>query len=94
MLTHLLPNCLAPVIVSATFLVPGFILTEAFLSFIGIGVRPPAPTWGSIISDGYNSITLSPHLVWVPAVCIGLLTLSFTFLGDGLRDALDPRMKL
>jgi ABC-type dipeptide/oligopeptide/nickel transport system permease subunit len=94
MLMHLLPNSLGPVIVSATFLVPGFILTEAFLSFIGIGVKPPTPTWGSIISDGYNSINTSPHLVWVPATCIGLLTLAFTFLGDGLRDALDPRMKV
>ena len=94
MLVHLLPNSLGPVIVSATFLVPGFILTEAFLSFIGIGVKPPTPTWGSIISDGYNAINTSPHLVWVPATCIGLLTLAFTFLGDGLRDALDPRMKI
>src|SRR5579859_2167713 len=94
MFTHLLPNSLGPVIVSATFSVPSFILTEAFLSFIGVGVKPPTPTWGDMISSGYNSINTSPHEVWVPAACIGLLYLSFTFLGDGLRDALDPRMKL
>jgi oligopeptide transport system permease protein len=94
MVTHLMPNSLAPVLVVATFAVPGFILTEAFLSFIGIGVKPPTPTWGSLINDGYSSINSSPHEVWVPAVCIGLLTLSFVFLGDGLRDALDPRMKV
>jgi ABC-type dipeptide/oligopeptide/nickel transport system permease subunit len=94
MLTHLLPNSLGPVIVSATFTIPGFILTEAFLGFIGIGVKPPTPTWGGIINDGFNSINSAPHEVWVPATCIGLLTLSFTFLGDGLRDALDPRMKI
>jgi oligopeptide transport system permease protein len=94
MLTHLLPNSLGPVIVSATFTIPGFILTEAFLGFIGIGVKPPTPTWGGIINDGFNAINSSPHEVWVPATCIGLLTLSFTFLGDGLRDALDPRMKV
>ena len=94
MLRHLFPNSLAPLIVSAAFGVPGFILAESFLSYIGIGVRPPMATWGGIISDGFASINSSPHLVWVPATCIGLLTLSFTFLGDGLRDALDPRMKL
>ena len=94
MMRHLLPNSLAPLIVSAAFGVPGFILAESFLSYIGIGVRPPIATWGGIISDGFASINSSPHLVWVPATCIGLLTLSFTFLGDGLRDALDPRMKL
>ncbi|HUS16288.1 MAG TPA: ABC transporter permease [Chloroflexia bacterium] len=94
MLTHLFPNSLAPVIVVATFAVPGFILTEAFLSFIGIGVKPPTPTWGSLINAGYTSINSSPHEVWIPAICIGMLTLSFVFLGDGLRDALDPRMKI
>jgi len=94
MYTHLMPNSLAPVLVVATFAVPGFILTEAFLSFIGIGVKPPTPTWGGLINDGYSSINSSPHEVWIPAVCIGMLTLSFVFLGDGLRDALDPRMKI
>ena len=92
MLVHLLPNCLAPIIVSATFAIPGFIITEAILSYIGIGVRPPRPTWGGMVQDGYANINAAPHLVWIPAACIAILTLAFTFLGDGLRDALDPRM--
>lgn len=90
--SHLLPNSLGPIIVSATFAVPGFIITEAILSYIGIGVRPPRPTWGGMVQDGYANINAAPHLVWVPAACIAILTLAFTFLGDGLRDALDPRM--
>jgi len=93
MMTHLLPNSLGPLIVASTFLIPGFIITEAILSYIGIGVKPPFPTWGSIINEGYTHLSSSPHMVWVPATCIALVTLAFTFLGDGLRDALDPRMK-
>jgi oligopeptide transport system permease protein len=92
MLIHLLPNVLSPIIVSATFAVPGFIIFEATLSYIGVGVRPPNPTWGGMILDGKASLSSSPHLVWIPAGCIALLTLAFTFLGDGVRDALDPRM--
>ena len=92
MFVHLLPNTLGPIIVSATFGVPGFIITEAILSYIGIGVRPPRPTWGGMVQDGYSNINSAPHLVWIPAACIAILTLAFTFLGDGLRDALDPRM--
>jgi oligopeptide transport system permease protein len=91
MLKHLLPNSLGPIIVVATFSVPGFIITEAILSFIGIGIRPPRPTWGAMVQDGYSNINSAPHLVWIPAACIAILTLAFTFLGDGLRDALDPR---
>lgn len=92
MLVHLLPNSLGPTIVAATFAVPGFIIFEAILSYIGIGVRPPRPTWGGMVQDGYANINAAPHLVWIPATCIAILTLAFTFLGDGLRDALDPRM--
>lgn len=92
MVSHLLPNSLAPIIVAATFGVPGFIISEAILSYIGIGVRPPRPTWGGMVQDGYSNINAAPHLVWIPAACIAILTLAFTFLGDGLRDALDPRM--
>jgi len=91
--THLLPNCMAPIIVAATFAIPGFIITESILSFIGIGIRPPRPTWGAMVQEGYSNINSSPHLVLMPAICIALLTLSFTFLGDGLRDALDPRSR-
>jgi oligopeptide transport system permease protein len=91
-LVHLLPNSLAPIIVAATFAIPGFIITEAILGYIGIGVRPPRPTWGDMVNEGYRNIDAAPHLIWIPAAGIAILTLAFTFLGDGLRDALDPRM--
>jgi oligopeptide transport system permease protein len=92
MSSHLLPNALAPLIVAATFAVPGFIIAEAILSYIGLGVRPPRPSWGDMVLAGYSNVNAAPHLIWIPAACIAVLTLSFTFLGDGLRDALDPRM--
>ncbi len=90
---HLLPNSLGPVIVSVTFNVPRAIFAEAALSYIGIGVQPPTPSWGTMIRDGYNVIFAAPHLSLFPALAICLLMLSFTFLGDGLRDALDPRLR-
>ena len=90
---HLLPNSLGPVIVTVTFNIPRAIFTEAALSYIGIGVKPPTPSWGAMIRDGYNVIFAAPHLVLFPAIAIGILMLSFTFLGDGLRDALDPRLR-
>ncbi len=92
-LRHLLPNSLGPVIVAVTFGVPRAIFTEAALSYIGIGVKPPTPSWGAMIQDGYGVIFAAPYLVIVPALAIGLLMLAFTFLGDGLRDALDPRLR-
>lgn len=90
---HLLPNSLGPVIVAVTFNVPRAIFAEAALSYIGIGVKPPNPSWGTMIADGYDVIFAAPHLVAFPALAIGLLMLAFTFLGDGLRDALDPRLR-
>jgi len=90
---HLLPNSLGPVIVTVTFNIPRAIFAEAALSYIGIGVKPPTPSWGAMIRDGYNVIFAAPHLVLFPAIAIGILMLSFTFLGDGLRDALDPRLR-
>jgi oligopeptide transport system permease protein len=90
---HLLPNSLGPVIVAVTFSIPRAIFTEAALSYIGIGVKPPTPSWGTMIRDGYNVIFAAPHLILFPAIAIGILMLSFTFLGDGLRDALDPRLR-
>lgn len=90
---HLLPNSLGPVIVAVTFNVPRAIFAEAALSYIGIGVKPPTPSWGTMIRDGYDVIFAAPHLVVFPALAIALLMLAFTFLGDGLRDALDPRLK-
>jgi oligopeptide transport system permease protein len=90
---HLLPNSLGPIIVSVTFNIPRAIFTEAALSFIGIGVRPPTPSWGTMISDGYAVIFASWYQVFFPALAIALLMIAFTFLGDGLRDALDPKMR-
>jgi oligopeptide transport system permease protein len=90
---HLLPNALGPIIVSVTFGIPFAIFTEATLSFLGLGIVPPNPSWGSMIQDGYQAIFAYPHLVLFPALAIGVTLLAFTFLGDGLRDALDPRMK-
>ncbi len=92
-LRHLLPNALGPIIVAVTFGVPRAIFAEAALSYIGIGIRPPTPSWGAMIRDGFTVLNAYPHLVIIPAVAIAVLMLAFTFLGDGLRDALDPRMK-
>lgn len=92
-LRHLLPNSLGPIIVAVTFGIPRAIFAEAALSYIGIGVRPPTPSWGAMIQSGYNVIFASPYAVIVPAAAIAILMLSFTFLGDGLRDALDPRLR-
>lgn len=90
---HLLPNSLGPIIVAVTFNIPRAIFAEAALSYIGIGVKPPTPSWGTMIRDGYDIMFAAPYLVAFPAIAIGLLMLSFTFLGDGLRDALDPRLR-
>jgi oligopeptide transport system permease protein len=90
---HLIPNSLGPIIVSVTFNVPRAIFAEAALSYIGIGINPPTPSWGTMIHDGYDVIFAAPYLVVFPALAIAILMLSFTFLGDGLRDALDPRLR-
>jgi len=92
-LRHLLPNTLGPVIVAVTFGVPRAIFTEAALAYIGIGVKPPTPSWGAMIRDGADVIFAAPYLVAIPAIAIAVLMLAFTFLGDGLRDALDPRLR-
>jgi oligopeptide transport system permease protein len=92
-LRHLLPNSLGPIIVLVTFGIPRAIFAEAALSYIGIGIPPPTPSWGTMIRDGYDLIFAAPHLVLFPAIAIGILMLAFTFLGDGLRDALDPRLR-
>lgn len=91
---HLFPNALAPAIVAVSFGIPNAMLAEATLSFLGIGVIPPTATWGVMINDGFVVFSTSPWPVLLPAFCIATVMLSFTFLGDGLRDALDPRMKV
>jgi oligopeptide transport system permease protein len=91
---HLLPNTLAPVIVAATFGIPGAIATEAGLSFLGLGVRPPLPSWGILIAEGVRNMRAFPHELLVPAVTLAVTLICFNFLGDGLRDALDPKLKV
>ena len=90
---HLLPNSLGPVIVSLTFGIPAAIFTEAVLDFLGVGLRPPQPTWGVMVFEGYAAVDAYPYLVIVPCVALSLTMLAFNFIGDGLRDALDPRMR-
>lgn len=90
---HLMPNSLGPVIVALTLGIPGLILTEAILSFIGLGVPPPYPSWGQMVSEGWRGLRASPHLIVFPGLAITLTMLAFNFLGDGLRDAFDPMMR-
>jgi oligopeptide transport system permease protein len=90
---HILPNALGPIIVQATFGIPSAILFEAFLSFLGLGVPPPRPSWGSMAADGIAAYRIAPHFVLAPAIALSLTLMAFNFLGDGLRDALDPRQK-
>jgi len=87
---HLLPNIVAPIIVMATLLVPTFIIAEAGLSFLGLGVQPPTPSWGLMIAEGVDAIESYPRLVIAPALVLAATLLSLNFVGDGLRDALDP----
>ncbi|HEX6401018.1 MAG TPA: ABC transporter permease [Candidatus Limnocylindrales bacterium] len=90
---HLLPNGIGPIIVAVTLGIPGAILAESVLAYIGIGVQPPRASWGSLIAEGQKWIRSEEHLVLFPAIAIALALISFTFLGDGLRDALDPKLK-
>jgi oligopeptide transport system permease protein len=92
-LKHLLPNALGPIIVTVVFGIPSAIFLEAVLSFLGVGIQPPTPTWGQMVFDGYEAIYANPSSVVFPALAIGFTLLAFSFVGDGLRDALDPRMK-
>ncbi|OLC20881.1 MAG: hypothetical protein AUH33_02795 [Chloroflexi bacterium 13_1_40CM_68_21] len=94
MTRHLLPNTLAPVIVAATFGIPGAIAAEAGLSFLGLGVRPPYPSWGILIAEGLRVMRTFPHELLLPAVTLAVTLICFNFLGDGLRDALDPKLKM
>ena len=93
LLRHLLPNTLGVILVSFTFAIPGAIFTEAFLSFIGMGVAPPTPSWGSMCNDGVQTFLTHPHELLFPALFISIAVLAFNLLGDGLRDALDPKMR-
>ena len=90
---HLVPNTLGPVIVYATLTIPTVMLTEAFLSFLGFGVQPPLASWGSLATEGIQNIAIFPWQLICPGVTMGLTLFSLNFLGDGLRDALDPQMR-
>jgi oligopeptide transport system permease protein len=93
MFRHILPNILGPLIISETLAIPGYISTEAFLSFIGLGVNPPTPSWGSMIADGAQAVRTYPNQALFPSLALAIIMFAFNFLGDGLRDALDPRMR-
>ncbi len=93
MFRHVLPNVLTPVIVTATFGIPEAILASAALGFLGLGVQPPTPEWGAMIAEGKDFIRRAPNLITWPGLAIMVVVLGFNFVGDGLRDALDPKGK-
>jgi len=90
---HLLPNCIGPIIVTATFQIPNAIFVESFLSFIGLGISAPMASLGSLANDAMNGIQTYPYMLAEPAIMIAIIILAFNMFGDGIRDALDPRMK-
>ncbi len=99
MLRHLLPNTLGPIIVSTAFRIPGLIITEAILGYLGIGLRPATDpnaifitSWGALMLDGQAALNSQPWVLLTPAICVALVVLAFNYVGDGLRDALDPRL--
>lgn len=93
LLRHLLPNAMGPIIVSVMFLIPGAIFSEAFLSFLGIGIQKPMASWGSLANDAIGTLTSAPYQMFFPIAAISLTMFSLNFIGDGLRDALDPKLK-
>ncbi|MBA9026736.1 ABC transporter permease [Peribacillus huizhouensis] len=91
---HILPNSIAPLIVYATMSIAGAIISEASLSFLGLGVQPPTASWGSMLQDGKNFLVLNPHMATIPGLAILITVVGINLFGDGLRDALDPKMKV
>ena len=92
-LRHILPNCIAPVIVQSTLSMGYAVLTEAALGFVGVGIQPPTPAWGNMLQQAFPVLEQQPLLSVVPGVAIFLLVLSFNCVGDALRDLLDPRLR-
>jgi peptide/nickel transport system permease protein len=90
---HMIPNSLAPIIVSATLGLGGVIVLESALSFLGFGIQPPVPTWGNMLNEYQNEMWTQPAKVFYPGLLIFICVLSFNYIGDGLRDAMDPRLK-
>jgi len=93
MIKHVAPNCFAPLIVLITMQIGISVLAEAGLSFLGIGINPPGAAWGAMVSEGYRYLTVSPILSFAPGIAIMLVVFAFNMIGDGLRDALDPRLR-
>jgi ABC-type dipeptide/oligopeptide/nickel transport system permease subunit len=93
LLRHVLPNALSPIVVAVTFGIPEAIFTEAALSFIGVGINPPTPSWGQMVGEGQQYLLSAWHLCVVPSAAIAITMLAFTFFGDGIRDAIDPTRK-
>src|SRR5699024_3438016 len=93
LMQHVLPNCVAPIIVQATLSIGTAILDAAGLSFLGLGAQPPTPEWGAMLSDGRSALQNAPWVATFPGIAIFLVVLGFNMFGDGLRDALDPRLK-
>jgi peptide/nickel transport system permease protein len=91
---HILPNCMAPLIVQLTFIFAYAILSEAVLSFLGLGAQPPTPTWGNVIAEGRQYIREAPWITVIPGLALAFTVLGLNLLGDGLRDVLDPRLKV
>ena len=91
LMRHVLPNALTPIVVAVTFGIPEAIFTEAALSFIGVGINPPTPSWGQMVGEGQQYLRSYWHLCVFPAIAIAVTMLAFTFFGDGVRDALDPK---
>jgi peptide/nickel transport system permease protein len=94
MFKELLPNAIAPVLVSATLNVANAVLMESYISFLGYGIQPPLASWGNMLTNAQSYFDLAPWLAILPGVMITLTVMSFNFLGDGLRDALDPRLRM
>ena len=90
---HVFPNTLGPVIILLTMQIPGNILFESFLSFIGLGLQPPFSSWGVLVNEGWLYLSTYPHLTIAPGICMFVTMLAFNFLGDGMRDAFDPKMR-
>jgi peptide/nickel transport system permease protein len=93
MFRHAFPNCMPPLIVMLTMTIGMTILTEASLSFIGIGIKPPTASWGGMVNTGYRYILSTPMMSFAPGLSIMLVVFGFNMVGDGLRDALDPRLR-
>ena len=93
MVRHLIPNAMGAIIITLTMNIPSAIFTESFLSFIGLGVSAPAASWGTLANDALGSLRTYPYQLFFPALFICLTVLAFNFLGDGLRDALDPKLR-